>query len=79
MWWIGTKEAIDAAEALAAKEVLGRPEYLNGVEVPPEDRVTARWADPIEVDGGRWVIPAYEGLEPEGVERVDKVDWPTYE
>ncbi|WP_435171404.1 hypothetical protein [Falsirhodobacter sp. 1013] len=75
-WWVGTKDAIVAAETLAAREVVGQPEYLDGQEVPPEDRKTERWAIPLESADGRWAIQAYAELTPEGVEVVDAVDRP---
>lgn len=77
MWWIGARAAIEAAEALAAAEVVGLPEYRAGREVPEGQRKTERWAIPAETaTSGLWAIEAYDGLTPEGVELVDNVDWP---
>ena len=76
MWWVGTRVAIDAAEALAARDVVGEAEYRDGVEVPSNERVTASWAIPMQTADGQWVIPAYEGLTPRGVVAVDSVNWP---
>ena len=76
MWWVGSRTAIVAAEARAAREVVGEPEYRDGVEVPPDERVTDSWAIPLQIADGRWVIPAYEGLTPKGVTLVEEIDWP---
>lgn len=80
-YWIGTQEAIIAAEALAAAQVVGRPEYRDGVELPPEDWVTERWAIPLETAvSGVWAIPTYPGLDlPDGCTTVESVEWPAYE
>lgn len=79
-WWTGPKEAIDTAQELAADEVVGQPEYLNGVEVPKGDRVTKLWDIPRRTAAPDvWAIAAYEKIEPEGVELVDRVDWPEIE
>ena len=79
MWWVGSMVAIVAAEARAAREVVGEPEYRGGVEVPPDERVTDSWAIPAHAADGRWVIPAYEGLTPKGVTLVEEIHWPEEE
>lgn len=79
-YWIGSYEAITAAEALAAAEVSGRPEYRDGVELPPEQWVTKRWAEPQQTaDDAVWAIPAYPGITPENVQTVEAVEWPENE
>ena len=76
MWWVGSRAAIVAAEAQAAREVVGEPEYRDGVEVPPDQRVTESWANPpLQTADGQWAIPAYEGLTPKGVTLVEQIDW----
>jgi|GEM_PF-1280253 len=78
-WWLGSRAAIVAAEALAAAEVVGEPEYRNGREVPPDQRITESWAKPHQTADGRWAILAYERLAPAGVELVEEVVWPAVE
>lgn len=77
MWWTGTKEAIDAAEAQAAALVTCIPEYKDGVQLPEDQWVTKRWAEPAQTLDGRWAIPAYPGMAaPEGCTETETVEWP---
>ena len=62
MWWIGPKSSIYAAEAAASAIVCARPEYLDGVEVPVDERTTERWAEPAALPNGEWVIPGLPGM-----------------
>lgn len=72
MFWIGSEADIIAAEALAASEVVGRPEFIGGRQIPERGWVTLRWATPLPTADGRFVIPAYPGLTPTGVETVSQ-------
>ncbi|MDB6454277.1 hypothetical protein [Falsirhodobacter sp. 20TX0035] len=76
MWWVGTQEAVSAAERAAAARVVGQPEFIDGVEVAPEDRVTQRWAFLMPTASGEWAIPAHPDLKPAGVALVAAVEWP---
>lgn len=69
-WWVGSKKAIEVAEAMASRQVVGRPEYQGGQPLPPKDWVTERWAIPAETGDGRWFVPAHPDLAPAGVELV---------
>lgn len=77
-WWIGSQAAIARAEALACLKVVGLPEYLEGVELPPEQWITKRWATPVETaTAGVWSIPAHPDMPlPEGCELTETADWP---
>lgn len=77
MWWVGAKGAIDAAEAKAAAIVTAIPEYKDGVELPADQWVTRRWAEPAQTADGEWAIPAYPGMAaPEGCTEAENVEWP---
>lgn len=78
MYWIGSPEAIEAAEAQAAAIVKALPAYRDGVQVP---NPTQRWAEPQETaTAGVWAIPAYPDMDvPVGCDAVDSVDFPAPE
>ncbi len=75
MFWVGTQEAIEAAEDQAAAIVTALPAYRDGVRVP---NPTTRWAEPQETaTAGVWAIPAYPDMEtPGGCQEVESVDFP---
>lgn len=75
MYWIGSKTKIIAAEKNATGLVVGLPEFRDGVELPPEEWVTSRWAIPEQDKNGNWFILAHPDMElPDGCELVDSVE-----
>lgn len=73
MYWVGSKEDVVAAEQLASNQVVGKDEFLHGMRVDPEERVTTRWAEPFEVSSGIWAIPVFSGINPKGVTIVKEI------
>lgn len=76
MYWVGSQVDIDAAEATAAAQVVGIPEYRDGERLPRSEWVTKRWAIPAETVSGDWAIPAYDGMTtPDGCDLVESVEF----
>ena len=63
--WTGPEAAIRAAEAQVTDLLAGRTEYRQGQPLDPDQRITRRWAVPVETaTPGLWAIPAYDGMAP---------------
>jgi hypothetical protein len=67
------------AEAEAAEQAIWQGmapqivETRDGEPVPEAERVTKRWAVPMQIADGRWAFPCPCGADPEPVEACE--DW----